>query len=97
MYQKNHFFYNYGTYENQYINDVKKIITNDTDNVMFSNIIKKFSKLKILEDRKNKNLNEKREYEKFIKVNSVNYNETKNYIILNVKMKKYQMIFQRKV
>ena len=75
--KKNHFFYNYGTYENQYINDVKKIITNDIDNVMFSSIIKKFSKLKILEDRKNKNLNEKKEYEKFIKQNDVNYNETK--------------------
>lgn len=75
--KKNSFFYNYGTYENQYINDVKKVISNDIDNVMFSNIIKKISKLKILEDKKNKNLNEKRDYEKFIKVNTVNYNETK--------------------
>lgn len=76
--KKNNFFYNYGTYENQYINDIKKTIANDEDNAMFSNIINNLSKLKKLEYKKSKNLNEKKEYEKYIKQNNVNYNETKN-------------------
>ena len=57
---------------------MKKTIANDEKNAMFSNIINNLSKLKKLEYKKSKNLNEKKEYEKYIKQNNVNYNETKN-------------------
>tara|TARA_Y100000992_G_scaffold302444_1_gene276627 strand:- start:2533 stop:3081 length:549 start_codon:yes stop_codon:yes gene_type:complete len=71
----NNFYYNYGTYEKQYVDDIKKIILNDKDNFLYKHIVKELDKLKELENKKKTILSNKKEYENYIKNNNVNYNE----------------------
>lgn len=74
------YFYNYGSYENQVINDIKKVVNQDKDNKLYKNITKELEKLKELEKKQTLILQEKREYDEFIKKNEVNYNEAKKKI-----------------
>ena len=75
--KNNKFFYNYGTYEKQYFDDIKKVINNDKKNKSYKNIINELDNLKELENKKKIILSKKKEYEKFIKENDTNYDETK--------------------